>query len=85
MSDPKVFQKLVETIRVMLDNYETPLTLDTHAAEVPQWDSINHINIVVAVESTFEIKFRTAEIETLRNIGDFVELIEQKLAQAGAA
>ncbi len=85
MSDPKIFHKLVETIRAMLDNYETPITLETQAAEVPQWDSINHINIVVAVESVFKIKFRTAEIERLRNVGDFVELIEQKLAQAGAA
>jgi acyl carrier protein len=80
MSDPKTYQRLVETIRAMLDDYETPITLETQAADVPQWDSINHINIVVAVESAFKIKFRTAEIERLRNVGDFVELIEQKLS-----
>jgi len=85
MPDSKILQKLVETIRAMLDDYETPITLETRAADVPQWDSINHINIVVAVESAFKIKFRTAEIERLRKVGDFVELIEQKLGQTGPA
>ena len=44
------------------------------------WDSFNHINIVVAIESKFGIKFHTAEVEELRNVGDLVELVEKKLA-----
>ena len=44
---------------------------------------VNHITIVVAIEQYFRIKFKTAEIEELRNVGDFVHLIEKKLQSKG--
>ena len=53
------------------------------AADIAEWDSFNHINLIVATEAKFGIKFQTSEIESLRNVGHFVELIEKKLA-AGA-
>ena len=50
------------------------------AKDVQDWDSFNHINLVVATEARFGIKFQTAEIESLRNVGQFVELIRKKTA-----
>jgi acyl carrier protein len=79
MSDPLVFEKLVAIIRAILGDDETPMSRSTTADDTPQWDSINHISIVAAAEASFGVKFRTAEIERLKNIGDFVELIQQKL------
>jgi acyl carrier protein len=48
------------------------------AKDVPEWDSFNHINIIVAAEQRFGVKFRTAEIEALRTVGEFADLIARK-------
>jgi acyl carrier protein len=52
------------------------------ASDVPEWDSLNHINLIVAIEARFKIKFKTSEIESLRNVGHLVEMIEKKTDKA---
>jgi acyl carrier protein len=81
MDDSQVLEQLTDIIRDVLNNDTLVLKPETIAADVPDWDSFNHINIVVAAEAKFGIKFKTAELEQLRNVGEFVALIEQKLNQ----
>jgi acyl carrier protein len=81
MDDAEILQQLTEIIRDVLNDDTLTLKPDTVAADVPEWDSFNHINIVVATEAKFGIKFKTAELEQLRNVGEFVVLIKQKLSQ----
>jgi acyl carrier protein len=50
------------------------------ATSVPEWDSFNHINLIVAVEVRLKIKFQTAELESMQTVGHMVALIEKKLA-----
>lgn len=80
MDDAQILQQLTEIIRDVLNDDTLTLKPDTVAADVPEWDSFNHINIVVATEAKFGIKFKTAELEQLRNVGEFVALIKQKLS-----
>jgi acyl carrier protein len=47
---------------------------------VDGWDSLNHILLVVALEQKFGIKFNTGEIDTLENVGQFIDLIESKMS-----
>ena len=54
--------------------------MQTTAENVEEWDSFNHINIVVAVEARFGVKFLTAEIEELKNVSDLVDLIWKRMA-----
>ena len=70
---------LTDICREVLGYPSLILTTETAADEVQDWDSMNHITIVVEAERRFGVKFRTAEIEELRNVGDFVRLIEAKL------
>lgn len=49
------------------------------ADDVKDWDSFNHINLIVAVEAKFKIKFKTAELESLRNVGHLMEMIGKKI------
>ena len=79
MESPEIYEQLTEVFRDVLNDENLKLTPELTAADVPQWDSFNHINIVVATETRFGIKFRTAELEQLRNVGQFVELIDRKL------
>jgi acyl carrier protein len=80
MTEAATVDKLIALIRDVLDDYDTPITSDTAAEDVPAWDSVNHINIVVGTEQAFRIKFRAAELEKLTNVGEYAALIEEKVA-----
>lgn len=49
------------------------------AKDVPEWDSLMHINVVVAVEQHFGIRFRMGEVDGARNVGEFVALILKRM------
>jgi acyl carrier protein len=75
----QILSDVTQIIRDVLDTPDLAVTEATSADSVEGWDSFNHINIVVAVESHFGVKMHTAEIEELRNVGDLVELVHEKL------
>ena len=52
---------------------------DTIAAQVPGWDSLNHVNVILAVEKHFDVHFKSLEILKLKNIGDLQRLLNSKL------
>lgn len=79
MDKTEVLSQVRDILADVLDLPDLQVTEHTTAEDVEGWDSFNHINIVVAVESRFGIKFHTAEVEELRNVGDLVELIDKKL------
>ena len=51
------------------------LTPELSANDVPEWDSLMHISLVVSVEKQFGVRFRVGEVENAKNIGEFAELI----------
>ena len=79
MDRGRIFQKIAGIIRDVLDLPDLAVDRATTAANVPGWDSFNHINIVVAIEAHFSVKFHTAEIETVQNVGELVDLVHKKL------
>jgi acyl carrier protein len=76
----EILEKVAKSITSILDLPNQEITMRTTADDVEGWDSFNHINIVVAIENEFGIKFNTSEVEELRQVGEFVKLIEKKLA-----
>lgn len=81
----KVLLGVQDICREVFENPSLVLTKDTTAEDVPNWDSFNHLNIVVAVEQRFGIRFRTSEVEGLRNVGELVEMVLSKQRIATAA
>lgn len=65
-------------IRELQLNNEIELNDHTTANDVPGWDSLKHINIIVAVENFFNIKFKGLEILRIKNLGDLQQLIDKK-------
>ena len=51
------------------------LTAAISAKDVPEWDSLTHISLMVAVEKSFNVRFRVGEVENTKNVGDFANLI----------
>jgi acyl carrier protein len=62
----------------VLDMEEIDLNENTTAADVEEWDSLNHIQLVVAIEKYFHIKFTSLEIQKWVNVGDMCETIISK-------
>lgn len=80
MNSEEALSQVRDIIADVLDQPDLQVDRTTTAEDVAGWDSFNHINIVVAVESQFGIKINTAEIEELRNVGELLDLIERKLS-----
>ena len=51
------------------------LTPVISAKDVPEWDSLTHISLMVSVEKAFNVRFRVGEVEHARNVGEFADLI----------
>ena len=83
MQQQEIYAQLTTLFHDVFDDDTLVLTPELTAASVPEWDSFNHINLIVAVETIFKIKFQTAELETLNTVGHLVDLIEKKLAAQG--
>ena len=79
----QILTELNKIIGDVLGKDSLQLKHDTKANEVEDWDSLNHIEIVVAVEKHFKIKFNFAELQKFQNVGQMCDNILVKLAQAG--
>jgi len=66
---------------IFRETFEKPdfvLTLETVAADVDNWDSFNHINLVMRIEEDFGISFSTQEIGALASVKDLLAAISSK-------
>ncbi|MEM6261844.1 MAG: acyl carrier protein [Bacteroidota bacterium] len=64
----------------VLDEEDIVLTATTTADDIEEWDSLAHVQLIVAIERAFGIKFTATEIEAFTSVGDMVNTIEQKQA-----
>jgi len=79
MDEQAIYEKLNGIFRDIFDDDSIVLTPETTAADIPEWDSFNHVNVTVACEAAFGIRFKGSELEELRNVGELVHIIQQKL------
>ena len=79
MTEAEVLQKLNEIFRDLFDLPDLELAYSMSAEDIDEWDSVNHVMLVVQIEREFNIKFHTAEVEEMKNVGDLVELVLGKL------
>ncbi len=72
--------KLQDVFRRVLNQPALVLTRDLTAADVKGWDSLKHIELIVSIESVFGIRFKTAEVGDLDNVGELVDMVNTKTA-----
>jgi acyl carrier protein len=73
-----VIARIEPIMRDIFDEYSGPVDAALDARAVPQWDSLSHIELIVAVEKAFGLSFATAEIGRMGNLGDLAELVVRK-------
>lgn len=71
--------RLQEVFRNVFEDDEIEIADETTADDIDAWDSLTHVQLIVAVEKEFSLKFSTVEVMKLKNVGDFIALIEKKL------
>ncbi|MCX6149059.1 MAG: acyl carrier protein [Ignavibacteriales bacterium] len=74
-----ISEELKKVILTALKLDEWDFTDETMAPQVPGWDSLNHINVIVAVEKHFNVRFKNLEVLKLKNVGDLQKLLDAKL------
>ena len=82
MSREAVMARLGPIFREILDP-DLTITEDLDASKVSQWDSLNHISLVVAIESEFGVELTVSELATIKNVGDMVTVLKQKAVSPG--
>lgn len=80
MNQAEVIAKL-QTIFDDLFLEPVSLTPVLSAKDVPEWDSLTHISLLVAVEKAFSVRFRVGEVENARNVGEFADLILKRMQE----
>lgn len=80
MERKEIFSTLNNIFMDVLDlDEDIVLTDETSANDIEEWDSLSHIQLIVAIEKRFNIKFTSLEIMKWRNVGEMVNSIEEKL------
>lgn len=75
------YETLNEIFCQVFDDESISIKPDMTANDIEGWDSLSHVNLIVAVESRFNIRFTPKEILSFRNIGDLFKCVESKMAQ----
>jgi acyl carrier protein len=79
MDQELLHRKLEEIFRTVFDRQDLTIKDEMTADDVDGWDSLAQINLVVGAEDVFQVRFQTAEIKALKNVGQFKQLIADKL------
>ena len=76
-----LYVRLNDIFRDVFDDPSIIVREDMTADDVENWDSLTHINLIVAIEKKFKIRFTTGEVSGLKNVGELIQLISKKANQ----
>lgn len=78
MTREEIYTALDEVFREEFDDDTLHVTDATTANDIEDWDSLEHINLVVAVEKRFHVKFTMAEVTGMKNVGEMVDILAER-------
>ena len=78
MSEQEIYERLNEVFRNVFDDDEIEVEAGTTADDIEDWDSLEHINLISAVEDEFGIRFKMGEVSSMKNVGEMVDIIKAR-------
>jgi len=82
MDDDQMFESVKATIVDVLDlEDDTAITPATTAEEIEEWDSLQHVRVLTALERKFKFRFADDEVQSLRNVGDLVSVVAKRVRE----
>jgi acyl carrier protein len=79
MQPAELKAKLTTVFRDVFDDESLVIDDNTTADDIEDWDSLTHVNLIVAVEKAFGVKFTTREVQGLKNVGELLSLIGRRV------
>ena len=79
MKREEAFEKLTLIFRDNFDDESIVLTDETSSKDIEDWDSLEQVNLVVAIQDKFKIAFTIDEVNAMRNVGEMVDFILKKV------
>ena len=80
MQNNDIVSRLTPIFRDVFNDEALIVSEGMTAADVPTWDSLSNINMIIAVEKSFGVKFSIKDVRSLKNVGELLELIKKKAA-----
>lgn len=74
----QIYERLNALFRDFFDDGDIELDEDTTAEDIDDWDSLNHITLIAAVEAEFGVKFTMGEVSGMENVGEMAEIIKTR-------
>lgn len=78
MAQENIIERLTEVFQNVFDDDEIEIGRDTTADDIEDWDSLEHINLIAAVEREFGVKFTMKEVSTMKNVGEMIDIITER-------
>ena len=75
MTREQVFERMNLVFRDVFDDDSIVVTDATTADDIEDWDSLEHINLIVALEEEFGMKFKMGEVTGMKNVGEAADII----------
>lgn len=75
-----ITEKLTKVFREVFDDETISLREEMTADDVDAWDSLSHVNLMIAIELAFDIEFKQNEIQSFANVGELMKSIEEKIS-----
>ena len=79
MSRQEVFDEVQKIFQAVFDDDELMISYSTNSDDIEDWDSLENINLIIAMEKRFQLKFDIKEVGKLKDVGEMIDLIERKL------
>lgn len=80
MNTKDILSETQDIMRDVFDLDDLVVTPNTSAEDVEEWDSLSHVRLIVAIERKFKFKFKNSELDSLKNVGDLVNVVKSKTA-----
>ena len=77
--EKEIYERLNKVFRDIFDDESIVVKPETTSKDIEDWDSLEHINLIVAVEQEFGMKFNMNEVTTMKNVGDMVDIIVTRI------
>ncbi len=79
MTKDEIYTVLNEVFREVFDDDTIVVGPSTTANDIEDWDSLEHITLVAAIESRFQVKFKVGEVVRFRNVGEMADILYERL------
>jgi len=78
LSEKEILEQLTVIFKEVFDDDEIVISRKTTADDIDDWDSLEHINLISAVEKEFKVRFKMKEVSTMKNVGEMVDIISSR-------